>query len=153
LKQNVPGYFGIGTALKKLEDEGRFDEAKKLYDEVPFFQALMMNSMMSLSKCYFELTSYMKEDKEYGAFWEILFQEYELSKKMLLQLSGMEVLMEKEAISRESIKIREDIVLPLLVIQQYALQKISQGAEQKELYEKIVTRSLYGNINASRNSA
>ncbi|KAA2216015.1 phosphoenolpyruvate carboxylase [Maribacter flavus] len=153
LKQNVPGYFGIGTALKKLEDEGRFDEAKKLYDEVPFFQALMMNSMMSLSKCYFELTSYMKEDKEYGAFWEILLQEYELSKKMLLQLSGMEVLMEKEAISRESIKIREDIVLPLLVIQQYALQKISQGVEHKELYEKIVTRSLYGNINASRNSA
>ena len=94
-----------------------------------------MNSMMSLSKCYFELTSYMKEDKEYGAFWEILLQEYELSKKMLLQLSGMEVLMEKEAISRESIKIREDIVLPLLVIQQYALQKISQGAEHKELYE------------------
>ncbi|PIB29865.1 phosphoenolpyruvate carboxylase [Maribacter sp. 4G9] len=153
LKQNVPGYFGIGSALKKMEDEGRFEEAKKLYDEVPFFQALMMNSMMSLSKCYFELTSYMKEDDEYGAFWEILLQEFELSKKMLLQLSGMEVLMQKEAISRESIKIREDIVLPLLVIQQYALQKISQGTEHKELYEKIVTRSLYGNINASRNSA
>ncbi len=153
LKQNVPGYFGIGTALKKLEDEGRFEEAKKLYDEVPFFQALMMNSMMSLSKCYFELTSYMKEDDEYGTFWEILLQEFELSKKMLLKLSGMEVLMEKEAISRESIKIREDIVLPLLVIQQYALQKISQGTQHQELYEKIVTRSLYGNINASRNSA
>ncbi|MDC6390120.1 phosphoenolpyruvate carboxylase [Maribacter sp. PR1] len=153
LKQNVPGYFGIGTALKKLEDQGRFEEVKNLYEDVPFFQALMMNSMMSLSKCYFELTSYMKEDDEYGAFWEILLEEFRLSKKMLLKLSGMEVLMEKEAISRESIKIREDIVLPLLVIQQYALQKISQGTKHKDLYEKIVTRSLYGNINASRNSA
>ncbi|WP_047244681.1 phosphoenolpyruvate carboxylase [Maribacter thermophilus] len=153
LKQNVPGYFGIGSALKKLDDEGRFQEAKKLYDEVPFFQALMMNSMMSLSKCYFELTSYMKEDKEYGEFWDILYDEYKLSKKMLLKLSGMEILMEKEAISRESIKIRENIVLPLLVIQQYALQKIGKGSPHRELYEKIVTRSLYGNINASRNSA
>ena len=61
--------------------------------------------------------------------------------------------MENEPISRESIEIRENIVLPLLVIQQYALQRIGQGTEYKELYEKIVTRSLYGNINASRNSA
>jgi phosphoenolpyruvate carboxylase len=153
LKQNVPGYFGIGTALKAISKDGRFEEARKLYDEVPFFQALMLNSMMSLSKCYFELTSYMKENKEYGAFWEILHDEYQLSKKMLLELSGMEILMEKEAISRESIKIRENIVLPLLVIQQYALQKIGEGNAHKDLYEKIVTRSLYGNINASRNSA
>ncbi len=153
LKQNVPGYFGIGSALKKLQDDGRFEEAKKLYEEVPFFQALMLNSMMSLSKCYFELTTYMKENKEYGAFWQILNDEYLLSKKMLLELSSMEILMEKEAVSRESIKIRENIVLPLLVIQQYALQKIGEGNTHKELYEKIVTRSLYGNINASRNSA
>ncbi|MDO1511878.1 phosphoenolpyruvate carboxylase [Maribacter confluentis] len=153
LKQNVPGYYGIGSALKTLEDDGRFEEAKRLYDQVPFFQALMMNSMMSLSKCYFELTSYMKENEEYGAFWDILHAEYELSKAMLLKLSGMEILMEKEAISRESINIRENIVLPLLVIQQYALQRIGEGTEFKELYEKIVTRSLYGNINASRNSA
>jgi phosphoenolpyruvate carboxylase len=109
--------------------------------------------MMSLSKCYFELTGYMKENKEYGAFWDILHAEYELSKAMLLKLSGMEILMEKEVISRESIKIREDIVLPLLVIQQYALQRIGEGTEFKDFYEKIVTRSLYGNINASRNSA
>jgi phosphoenolpyruvate carboxylase len=153
LKQNVPGYYGIGTALKKLEDDGRFKKAQKLYEEVPFFQALMLNSMMSLSKCYFELTSYMKENKEYGSFWEILHAEYILSKAMLLKLSGMKILMEKEAISRESIKIRENIVLPLLVIQQYALQRIGEGTEFIEMYEKIVTRSLYGNINASRNSA
>ncbi|MGB7393304.1 MAG: phosphoenolpyruvate carboxylase [Pricia sp.] len=153
LKQNVPGYFGIGTAIKKLKDEGRIKEVKTLFDEVPFFKALMLNSMMSLTKCYFELTSYMKEDPEYGEFWEILHNEYELSKEMLLLISGFDILMQNEGVSRESVKIRENIVLPLLVIQQYALQKIGQNSEFKELYEKIVTRSLYGNINASRNSA
>jgi len=40
-----------------------------------------------------------------------------------------------------------------LVIQQYALQKIGKGSDFVADYEKIVTRSLYGNINASRNSA
>lgn len=153
LKQNVPGYFGIGTAIKKLKDAGKLRELKKLFKEVPFFETLMLNSMMSLSKCYFELTSYMKDDKEYGDFWNILHDEYLLSKQMLLLISNSEILMENEAVSRESIKIRENIVLPLLVIQQYALHQISENSDNKALYEKIVTRSLYGNINASRNSA
>jgi phosphoenolpyruvate carboxylase len=153
LKQNVPGYFGIGTAINKLKDEGRLKDLKKLFREVPFFETLMLNSMMSLSKCYFELTAYMKDDEEYGEFWNILHDEYLLSKKMLLLLSNSDILMENEAVSRESIKIRENIVLPLLVIQQYALHQISENSDYKELYEKIVTRSLYGNINASRNSA
>ncbi len=84
LKQNVPGYFGIGTAIKTIRDSGRLRELKKMYKEVPFFKALMHNSMMSLTKCYFELTSYMKEDAKYGEFWNILYNEYLLSKEMLL---------------------------------------------------------------------
>ncbi len=154
LKQNVPGYYGIGTALKTLVDKGKLRELKKLYREVPFFEALMLNSMMALSKCYFELTAYMKEDPEFGEFWELLHEEYELSKRMLLKISGFKILMQNESVSRESIKIRENIVLPLLVIQQYALARIGdEDVEHREVYEKIVTRSLYGNINASRNSA
>ncbi|WP_127141026.1 phosphoenolpyruvate carboxylase [Flagellimonas marinaquae] len=153
LKQNVPGYFGLGTAISALKEQGRLSEVKKLYKEVPFFRALMHNSMMSLAKSNFNLTGYMKEDPEFGDFWNILHDEFQLSKKMLLQISGDKMLMEDEAVSRESVKIREKIVLPLLVIQQNALYHITQNSEYKELYEKIVTRSLYGNINASRNSA
>ena len=61
--------------------------------------------------------------------------------------------MEEEPFSKASIAIREKIVLPLLTIQQYALQQIIKGDKNTEVYKKIVTRSLYGNINASRNSA
>ncbi len=153
LKQNVPGYFGTGTAINELIRQGKLEKLKSLFKEVPFFEILALNSMMSLFKTNFELTSYMRNDSEYGEFWKILYDEYILSKEMLLRISGFDILMEEEEISRESIKIREKIVLPLLMIQQYALQKISQNTKNKGLYEKIVTRSLYGNINASRNSA
>ncbi|MBL1211761.1 MAG: phosphoenolpyruvate carboxylase [Ignavibacteriae bacterium] len=153
LRQNVPGYFGIGTALKELINEGKLEELKNLFNDVPFFKAMLLNSMMSLSKCYFELTAYIAKDNEYKDFWNILFEEYKLAKEMVLQISGYNRLMEEEPISRKSIAIRESIVLPLLVIQQYALQKIEQNSDKKETYEKIVKRSLYGNINASRNSA
>jgi len=63
------------------------------------------------------------------------------------------MLQEEDPLSRKSVKIREKIVLPLLSIQQYALMKIQKGEGNKAAYEKLVTRSLFGNINASRNSA
>lgn len=153
LKQNVPGYYGIGTAIQSLVAEGKIDQLKQLFEGVPFFKALILNSMMALSKCYFELTAYIAEDEAYNEFWHMLFDEYRLSKQMVLLISGYQVLMEEEPVSKKSIEMRERIVLPLLVIQQYALQKIEMHSTQKPLYEKIVQRSLYGNINASRNSA
>jgi phosphoenolpyruvate carboxylase len=153
LKQNVPGYFGMGTAIKKLIDENKLEMMQQIFKEVPFFKALILNSMMSLSKCYFELTRYIAKNKDYKEFWNILFDEYHLTKKMVLKISGYKELMEEETITKRSIAIREKIVLPLLTIQQYALQKIEKNVSNKKIYEKIVRRSLYGNINASRNSA
>ena len=76
-----------------------------------------------------------------------------LSVRMLLLISNTTELMEEEPVSKASIQIREKIALPLLVIQQYALQKASEETSLKETYEKLVTRTLYGNINAGRNSA
>jgi len=153
LKQNVPGYFGLGTAIQTLVEQGRLEEMQELFNEVPFFKALMKNSMMSLAKTNFNLTRYMKNDPEFGEFWQILYDECQLSIKMLKEISGHQVLMENELVSKESIAIRERIVLPLLVIQQNALFHLNKESEFTELYQKIVTRSLYGNINASRNSA
>lgn len=153
LKQNVPGYFGVGTAIQSLVNDGKLEDLKKLFKEAPFFKALILNSMMALFKCYFELTGYIAKDEEYKDFWNILFEEYKLSKEMTLLISQYSILMEEESLSRNSIEIREQIVLPLLVTQQYALQKIEQNSRYKNNYEKIVERSLYGNINASRNSA
>ena len=153
LKQNVPGFFGFGFALQELKSQGRFDEVKSLYKGSDFFKTLVLNSMMSMNKSYFPLTSYMKKNEKFGEFWMILFDEYQLSKSMMLELTGFQELMEEEPLSRMSVKIREKIVLPLLSIQQYALIKIQKEEGNRSAYQKLVMRSLFGNINASRNSA
>ena len=101
----------------------------------------------------------MKEDAEFGEFWQIIYDEFRETERLLLKISGYEELMENYPDGKASIKLREHIVVPLLTIQQYALNKIRQmkkaGDDNPllETYEKIVTRSLFGNINASRNSA
>ncbi len=160
LKQNVPGFFGVGTALKIYEDNGEFDKVEQLYNNSKFFKTLLENSMMSLTKSFFDLTKYMSEDVEFGEFWTIIYKEYITTKRLLLKLTGYQELMQNEPSGKASIEVRESIVLPLLTIQQYALKKIQQlekedikDTEQLEIFEKIVTRSLFGNINASRNSA
>lgn len=160
LKQNVPGFYGVGTALKQYEDEGKFDEIVQLYNNSKFFRALISNSMMSLSKSFFELTRYMSEDQKYGDFWDDIYSEYKESKRLMLKLTGFDTLMQDEPIAKASIAVRESIVLPLLTIQQYALKKVQELQKEKgsnieeiEVFEKMVTRSLFGNINASRNSA
>ena len=161
LKQNVPGFYGVGTALKEYEDKGEFDKVEQLYNNSKFFKTLLENSMMSLTKSFFDLTKYMSEDEEFGEFWNIIYTEYLTTKRLLLKLTGYKELMENEPSGKASIEVRESIVLPLLTIQQYALKKIQElekagvavDDEEKKIFEKIVTRSLFGNINASRNSA
>ena len=102
----------------------------------------------------------MEKDKEFGEFWKIIYAEYKRTHAMLLKVTGYAELMENQPAGKASIQARERIVLPLLTIQQHALRKVQELQEQGksaekmlEVYEKMVTRSLYGNINASRNSA
>ena len=160
LKQNVPGFFGVGTALKYFEETNQWDKVQDLYDNSLFFKTLLENSMMSLAKSFFPLTAYMKKDPEFGEFWQIIYDEFLESKRLLLKIAGHKELMENYPDGKASIAIRERIVLPLLTIQQYALLKINELNKEKnpdenliKVYEKIVTRSLFGNTNASRNSA
>ena len=115
---------------------------------------------MSLSKSFFKLTAYMKDDNEFGSFWKLIYKEYTLAKKVLLDISGFESLMQNEPAGKASIKAREEIVQPLLTIQQFALMQLQDLKNKKtikkekiEVFEAMVTRSLFGNINASRNSA
>ncbi len=160
LKQNVPGFYGVGSALASFENKGEWHRVQQLYDDSLFFRTLLENSMMSLSKCFFPLTAYMKEDPEFGDFWQIIYDEFVITKRMLLKIARHKELMENYPDGKASIAIRENIVLPLLVIQQYALMRIAvlnreanPDADLIAIYEKLVTRSLFGNTNASRNSA
>lgn len=156
LKQNVPGYFGVGSALQQLKNAGRWEEVKSLFNEVAFFRTLIDNSMMSMLKSFFPLTAYIQDDPIFGPVWNLIKAEYDLTHSLVLELSGNKVLMEDDQPGRASILMRDKIVLPLLTIQQYALHHLKNEQITEDLkinYEKLVTRSMFGIINAARNSA
>ncbi len=156
LKQNVPGFFGVGTALQQMKERGLWNDTKAMFRNVLFFRTLIDNSMMSMLKSFFPLTEYVKKDPQFGPVWEIIKAEYDLTSQLVLELADATTLMEDDKPSKASIQMRDKIVLPLLTIQQYALNKLHNEEVDpalKPIYEKLVTRSMFGVINAARNSA
>ena len=159
MKQNVTGYYGVGSALQAMELKGQMPELKALYTRSSFFRTLIDNCEMAMKKCFFPLTAFLADHPQYGELWRSIESEYRLTRKYILILSGKTDLMSDYPIEQISIQTREKIVLPITTIQQYALTKIREIEEMnlpsnlKSSYEKLVMRCSFGIINAGRNSA
>lgn len=156
LKQNIPGFYGVGTALRWAEENNLWSYVKNLYESSGMFKTIIDNCMMSMTKSNFDLTGYMQYDPTFGDFWTDLKTEFELTKKYALKLSNADVLMADYPVDRASILAREKIVLPLLIIQHYAIRSLAQGkiSDKKEaVFRKLIARTIYGVVNAGRNIA
>ena len=81
-KQNVPGFYGVGTALKSFEDKDQFYKVTQLYKQSSFFRTLIANSMMSLTKSFFALTLHAKRQR-FGDFWNLIHDEFKLTREMI----------------------------------------------------------------------
>ena len=161
MKQNIPGFYGVGVGVSKLMAKGGRRRLEDLYRSSLFFRTLVENAMMSLSKSYFPLTRYLEKDRKYSRFWRRIFKEATDAKSVLKEVTGQLRLMENNLAVRESIHLRERIILPLLVIQQYAMGMVKAVRKNPDAYPKgaldayakMVVKSMAANINAARNSA
>jgi phosphoenolpyruvate carboxylase len=153
IKQNVPGFYGVGSALEALEPE--LDRIARMYRENAFFKTLIDNCEMSMEKTHFGLTAYLEHDPDYGRVWRKIRDEFDRTLKYVSRITCNAELMSDSPLEQRSVRTREKIVLPLVTIQQFALTKLRQetDAAKRELYEKLVIRCSFGIINAGRNSA
>ncbi|HUX12344.1 MAG TPA: phosphoenolpyruvate carboxylase [Spirochaetia bacterium] len=168
MKQNVPGYYGLGSGLRNLIRNGRKDELVRLYQESLFFRTLVENASQSLSKTNFPLSNHIKDDPVFGEFWMMIFEEARVTIDGIREISGQEDLLEADRVTRESIALREEMVLPTQVIQQFALGMIRRIQRESEgslpataidagdtripTLQKMVIKSLSASVNASRNA-
>ncbi|MGB4400237.1 MAG: phosphoenolpyruvate carboxylase [Daejeonella sp.] len=158
LKQNIPGYYGVGLAFEKLEKEGKWDQISDLYQNSLYFRTLVGNCEMAMTKCFFPLTAYLSKHPKYGGLWNMFHDEYERTKQYTLRLTGKSELMAERETDQLSIQMRQRIELPLITIQQYALTMIREkdktaSTTEMKIFEKLVMRCSFGIINAERNSA
>ena len=159
MKQNVPGFYGVGTALKKMDETGKLDDVKTMFATNGFFKALIDNCEMAMQKSFFPLTAWLENDETFGGIWRKIHDEYLLTQKYVFLLSKKNSLMSDYPAEQQSVQTREKIVFPLTTIQQFSIQQINKtevseiNAKKIANYEKLAMRCSFGIINAGRNSA
>ena len=112
--------------------------------------------MQSMVKSDFRLTAHLENDERFVGIWKMIQEEFLRTKRYVLQIKGQKELMERNPHIRESIALRDGIIRPLLVIQHFALGEIDRLKEKgdwdEEVLKRLVVRSMFGIINASRNA-
>jgi phosphoenolpyruvate carboxylase len=160
LKMQVPGYYGLGAACARVIEQGREAELRNLYRDSRFFRTLLDNAAMSLLKSRFDIHEYLAQDPEFGPLFLRIRDEAETTRRCILQISQQERLLANDPINRMSIEMREQIVLPLLVIVQAAYlaylvhrRRGTEASPEAEHLKKLSIKGIAAIINATRNAA
>ena len=82
--------------------------------------------MQSMTKCDFRLTAHLAAHPHFRNLWNTVHEEYERTRVLVLAITGQQKLMETVPSIRESIRLRDSIIMPLLVIQQFALTEMER---------------------------
>ena len=155
MKQNILGFYGLGTALKSLSEKKGLKVLIDLYEKSLFFKALIGNSMQSICKSDLAFSAYLQKTR-FRPIWDLIYQEITLTEELILQVTRQKELLTEKTAGKESILFREKIVFLAGIIEHFALQKISQGKyidnKEKETLEKIILKAMPILVNASRNS-
>jgi phosphoenolpyruvate carboxylase len=156
MRQSILAYYGLGTAISKLisEDDGFMDKFKHIYSKSLIIKGIIDNALQSIGQANFNLTKHISENEEFGEFWYKLYNEYELSKKHLLEIVCKEEFLHINKVKERSIIMRDNITLPLSVLQQYALDALRKNPEHEnsDLLKIIIRKTLISNVNANHNS-
>ncbi len=160
LKMQIPGFYGLGAALAEVIAAGREAELRRLYRGSRFFRALLDNAAMSLLKSRFDITAHLQADARLGPLWRDLYDEARRVEQCILLIAQQPQLLANDPLVRASIRFREEIVLPLLVIVHDAFARyndlVSRGradCEDAVRARKMALKGIAAVINATRNAA
>ena len=160
LKVQIPGFYGLGTALQQMLDAGREGDLRRLYRSSRFFRALLDNAAMSLLKSRFDITGHLEGDAKVGPLWRRIRDEARTVERGILRLAEQPKLLANDPVNRASIAFREDMLLPLLVIVHDAFARFNSLARQGRsdcdaavVARQMALKGMAAVINATRNAA
>jgi phosphoenolpyruvate carboxylase len=144
-RQNIPGWYGIGTALAEAERAGLGDVVSEMYSKWRFFQTLISNVEMPLVKTDMDIAArYVKQlvRPELHSFFDDIHDEHARSVERVLAVTGSQELLEAQPVLQRTLRVRAPYIDPLNYIQVDLLSKKRAGNE-----DPLVRRSLLLTIN------
>lgn len=154
---NLPGWFGLGTALEKGQESGLLEE---MYREWPFFRTLLENAEMSLLKADLGIAALyadlVADESLRRAITERIETEYELSVRAILAIGGHTELMDSDPVIQRSVRLRNPYVDPLNYIQVEMLRRLREpqaaDGEKAQAYRDILLLTINGIAAGLRNT-
>ena len=135
----LPAWYGVGTALEEFlqqEPEKNLNLMRYFYYKWPFFKMVISKVEMTLAKVDLQIAEHYinelskPEDQErFQRLFEEITQEYYLTKKLVLQISGQQNLLDGDPDLQRSVQLRNGTIVPLGFLQVALIKRLRQYEE------------------------
>ena len=151
-----PGWYGVGSSFKEFidQDPKNIEFLRDMYQNWPFFQSLLSNVDMVLSKSNMNIAfEYAKlcEDEEVQAIFYTILDEWQLTKDVILAIEGYDELLAENSYLKDSLNYR----MPYFNILNYIQLELIKRQRRGELSadeEKLIHTTINGIATGLRNS-
>jgi phosphoenolpyruvate carboxylase len=142
-RQLVPAYFGVGHALHEFV-QSTPDGLKQLQTmarDFPLFLDIIRNVEMALAKADFGIArlyaSLVEDEALRNRVFTTLEAEFNLTNRLILQITGQKTLLETNPVLNHSIRLRNPYVDPMSLIQVELIRRKRAGEDSPELNRAI----------------
>ena len=152
-----PGWYGVGSSFKEFIDENPEENLaflRKMYKNWPFFQSLLSNVDMVLSKSNMNIAfeyAQLCEDKEVQEIYYSILDEWQLTKNVILAIEDYDDLLEENPYLRDSLEYRMRYFNILNYIQLELIKRQRRG-ELSPDEERLIHVTINGIATGLRNS-
>jgi phosphoenolpyruvate carboxylase len=135
----VPAWFGIGSALQQFVESGAGHEQllRQIARGFPIFADLLRNVELGMAKADLDIarlySGLVKNAALRKRVFAVLEEEFLLSRRMLLRITGQRDLLGRNRVLARSIRLRNPYVDPMSLIQVELLRRKQQGVDIAEL--------------------
>ena len=144
-RQIVPGWFGVGTGLKAAREAGHGETMSAMLKDWHFFRTFISNVEMTVAKTDLHTArKYVSTlvEPQFHHFLETIQEEFDLTIKELLLLTGKEEILGDQQILARTLQVRDAYLAPLHLLQISLLKKVRQDKS-----DPLITRALLLTIN------
>jgi len=135
----LPAWFGVGFALERFAKTGPDQRQllRNLIDHFPLFHDLVDNVELGMAKADLSIARHyaglVADQAMRERVVQLIFEEFERTRRVVLDLTGQSTLLEKNPVLARSIKLRNPYVDPLSLIQVELLRRKRAGEDSDEL--------------------
>ncbi len=135
----LPGWFGVGHALRSFvnRDEARVTLLRTMAEKFLFFSDLIANVEIGMAKADLTIARHYAALVTDASLRERVFgmilEEFELTRKMILRVTGRKELLATNPVLARSIRLRNPYVDPMSMIQVALLKRKRAGEESEDL--------------------